>query len=195
MQAVGQWIQPNEIRPIAANDFMQMSSQVLLQSVFGRTRFHSWLHQDFLVNGKTISRYFRPILSWSQMFLLLNWICLHMVYLVRSNNPSKLFSLCTEIRRTIGNAPKGNRHWMFLNRSLSSKCLAAILGIRQGRLPRAEMGLVDRRYRCFGAVPCLNTCQGTNLMSNPTPTRHTCINTPRTCDIHTFLTLIYTWSI
>lgn len=57
---------------------------------------------------------------------------------------------------TINNAPKGNRSWRFLDKIVSTKCLTAIWGIRQGRIVRAENGMVDRRYRCFGAVPLID---------------------------------------
>ena len=45
-----------------------------------------------------------------------------------------------------------HREWKILDHPVSSKCVAAVLGINERRLSAARM--VDRQYKSTGAVTC-----------------------------------------
>jgi hypothetical protein len=57
----------------------------------------------------------------------------------------------TQIYETMRGTRRGAREWSFLGKRISHKCIAAIWGIRPQRFARAGSGLLDLRYRCFGA--------------------------------------------
>lgn len=136
-----------------------MSSRRLFQTIHTEWKGCQALPGCVLVNGENRAGIIWPALSCCHTMACTMCICV----CVRAFFERFLCSLthtfqwkhCTKIRDTIGGARKGDRRWSFLEQPMSSKCLTALLGMRQSRIPRAENNIVDKRYRCFGAVPCL----------------------------------------
>lgn len=62
----------------------------------------------------------------------------------------------TKVRQQIHVRGAVRRKWTFLEKEISPKCFAAILGIGNLRVQRLMGGHVDRRFKVWGGVTCIH---------------------------------------